>query len=109
MQQGALAHDPAQADEESADSHAVGDALDCLVQVVAAGHEGCTVTLQSGGVLAAAQALQVSHFLLLVILTCAAAQLHLLNSTGTDVPAHKIMHTCIHAPRSYSEVMSGGV
>jgi len=62
LQQGAPAH---QADAESADSHAVGDALDCLVQVVASGHEGCTVALQSGGILAAAQALQVSHLLLL--------------------------------------------
>ncbi|KAA6423508.1 MAG: hypothetical protein FRX49_06568 [Trebouxia sp. A1-2] len=58
LQQGAPAHDPAQVDLESADSHAVGDALDCLVQVVAAGHEGCTVSLQCGGILAAAQALQ---------------------------------------------------
>ncbi|KAL0053068.1 hypothetical protein WJX82_000427 [Trebouxia sp. C0006] len=55
LQQGAPAH---RADAESADSHAVGDALDCLVQVVASGHEGCTVALQSGGILAAAQALQ---------------------------------------------------
>ncbi|DBA78950.1 TPA: hypothetical protein ACH3X1_008824 [Trebouxia sp. C0004] len=58
LQQGAPAHDLVQANAESADSHAVGDALDCLVQVVAAGHEGCTVALHSGGILAAAQALQ---------------------------------------------------
>ncbi len=79
MQQGALAHDPAQADAESADGHAVGDALDCLVQVVAAGHEGCTVALQSGGILAAAQALQVSHLLLLPV----ACLLDLCCSTAT--------------------------
>ena len=50
----------ASADAHPADGHAVGDALDCVEQVVTASEEGRSVALQSGGVSAAAQALQVS-------------------------------------------------
>lgn len=88
-------------DLESADSHAVGDALDCLVQVVAAGHEGCTVSLQCGGILAAAQALQVSHLLLLPV----ADLLDLCRSTATLAEQHRNRHAStqeyaymLHAP-----------
>lgn len=54
---------------EPADAHAVADALDCLVLVAAASSEGRTVTLQSGGLMAAATALQVSCLLLHVCST----------------------------------------
>ena len=54
---------------EPADAYAVADALDCLVLVAAASSEGRTVTLQSGGLMAAAKALQVSCLLLHVCST----------------------------------------
>ena len=54
-----------QADESpevslQADSSAVGDALDSLVHIAAASTEGLVITQESGGIMAAAQALQVS-------------------------------------------------
>ena len=56
-----------QADESpevllQADSSAVGDALDCLLHIAAASNEGLVITQESGGIMAAAQALQVSGF-----------------------------------------------
>lgn len=44
----------------SADDHAVGDALECLLHIVQSSSQGHTVALQSGGLFAVAQALQVS-------------------------------------------------
>ena len=45
---------------QSADVQAVGDALECLLHIVHTSNEGHIVTLQSDGLLAVAQALQVS-------------------------------------------------
>lgn len=42
----------------SADDHAVGDALECLLHIVQSSSQGHTVALQSGGLFAVAQALQ---------------------------------------------------
>lgn len=50
----------ASTDVQSANDHAVGDAMECLVHIVRASQEGHAVTLQSRGLSAAAQALQVS-------------------------------------------------
>ena len=51
-------------DVQSANDHAVGDAMECLVHIVRASQEGHTVTLQSQGLAAAAQALHVSSSVL---------------------------------------------
>ena len=66
-------------DTQSANDHAVSDALECLVHILAASKEGHAVALQSGGLSAAAQVLQVSsHLCLARLLTCVdATDLHL--------------------------------
>ena len=57
-------------DTQSANNHAVSDALECLVRILAASIEGHAIALQSGGLLAAAQVLKVSAHL---CLTCSLA------------------------------------
>ena len=47
---------------QSANDLAIGDALECLVHIVRASQEGHAVTLQSRGLLAAAQVLNVGSF-----------------------------------------------
>lgn len=48
-------------DTQSANAHAVNDALECLVHILAVSKEGHAVALQSGGLLVAAQVLKVSN------------------------------------------------
>ena len=50
-------------DTQSANGHAVCDALECLGHILAASKEGHAVALQSGGLSAAAQVLKVSSHL----------------------------------------------
>lgn len=55
-------------DTQTANDHAVSDALECLVHIVGASKEGHAVAIQSGGLSAAAQVLNVSsHFSRLVL------------------------------------------
>ena len=52
-------HGSMQADADASDSNAVGDALECLLQIVPISSEGKTIALESGCLEAAAQALKV--------------------------------------------------
>lgn len=60
----------AASDAQSANDHAVSDAMECLVHIARASNEGTAVTLQSRGLSAAAQALHVSSCLCLTGPSC---------------------------------------
>ena len=54
-----FSHGSIPADADASDSNAVGDALECLLQILAVSSEGKTIALESGCLEATTQALKV--------------------------------------------------